>query len=760
MKAFLTSTFFSALSLVFCFAGYAQSGPQLSPAELDRRVAELMAGMTLEDKAGEMTQLSIDVLCEGEPYKLDRPIALNEEKMRKVLVELRVGSILNAPGHTLPRERWLEIIGAIQDMATREKPGGIPVLYGIDAIHGANYIQGATLFPQQIALAATWDTSIAYAMAKVVAYETRAAGIPWNFSPVMDLGRDPRWPRFWETFGEDVLLSSRMGQAMVRGYQGSDLRQGDAVAACLKHFLGYSVTLSGRDRTPAWVPERELHQLFVPPFRAGIEAGARTVMINSGETNGTPVHANSALLRDLLRDKLGFEGLAVSDWEDIIYLHSRHRVAHNHKEAIELAINAGVDMSMVPMDLEFPVLLAELVREGKIPMDYIDQSVARILRLKLELGLFEHPMGPQSNYDKFGSAEHARLSYESAVEAMTLLRNRGNVLPLSDQSKILVVGPTAHSLNALNGGWTHTWQGVDSTWNTPGKLTILEAMRAAVPHNITYVMGSSIDSLMDSNAVLEAAAQADVVLVCLGEMPYTEKVGDLSELDLPRAQRELLKLAKSSGKPVILVLVEGRPRTFGDVADLPNAVLMGYLPGDEGGRAIADVLLGRRNPGGRLPFTYPRHANALLTYDHKKTERLDTQFGWTAFDPLFEFGAGMSYTRFSYGEPEISTHEWDGKDSLRISISLSNSGRREGSEVVACYVDDEVASITPPVKRLVAFQKVRLAPGQSSTLHFAFALSDFSFIGQDALPRTEPGMFKLMLGPAETHFELLKETKP
>ncbi|MBI1194179.1 MAG: beta-glucosidase [Bacteroidetes bacterium] len=762
-----TQHFFTLLFVALALkvhVAVAQPGNRPSPETRapgqEQQIADLLQRMTLEDKVGEMTQLTLDMLCYGDPYKLDEPVRLDPDKMHDALVELRVGSILNAPNHTLPRERWVEIIQAIQAVATEEKLSGIPVLYGIDAIHGANYVAGATLFPQQIALAATWDTSLARRMGQIVAYETRAAGIPWNFSPVLDIGRDPQWPRFWETFGEDVLLASHMGQAMIRGYQGKDLSSGEAVAACMKHFLGYSVTLSGRDRTQAWIPDRELRQYFLPTFQAAIDAGARTIMINSGEINGVPVHVNRDILQTLLREELGFTGVAVSDWEDIKYLYTRHRVARDYKDAIAMAINAGIDMSMVPTDLDFPVLLAELVREGKVPMARIDESVGRILRLKQELGLFEQPRGPAQAYPLFGSPAHAQVSYQAAVEAMTLLRNRNSVLPLSDQSRILVTGPTANSLNALNGGWTHTWQGVDTTYNTPGKRSMLQALRDALPGKVSYTPGSGIDQPGDLNEVARLARDADVIVVCLGEMPYTEVVGNLNDLDLPLAQRDLLRAAKATGKPVVLVLVEGRPRTFNDVADLPDAVLMAYLPGDEGGRAITDVLLGRRSPGGHLPFTYPRYSNALMTYDHKKTDGLDVQFGWTAFDPLFQFGEGMSYTTFAFSNAALSPAAWDGKSPLELQIDVRNTGRRDGSELVAVYLDDEVASITPPVKRLVDYRKVSLAPGQSSTVSFALDLQDLAFIGADGLPRSEAGTFRVLIGDQELRFELLESAKP
>ncbi len=761
MKTAFATTFLLAVMAFHADSMQAQPPPPApAGAELNRRVDDILNGMTLEDKVGEMTQLTLDMLCVGEPYNLVEPVRLDPEKMRKVLVDLRVGSILNAPNHTLPRERWIEIISAIQKMATEQKPTGIPVLYGIDAIHGVNYTQGATLFPQQINLAATWDPEIALSTGKIVAYETRASGIPWAFSPVLDIGRDPRWPRFWETFGEDPLLASRMGKAIIQGYQGNKLSDPFSVAACMKHFLGYSMTISGRDRTQSWIPDRELRAIFAPSFREAIDAGARTIMINSGEINGIPVHINPAILKGLLRDELGFQGVAVSDWEDIKYLYTRHRVTADYRESIAMAINAGIDMSMVPTDLEFPVLLAELVREGRVPEARIDEAVRRIIRLKVELGLFEYPLGSEKKFPEFGSAGNAEASYGAAVESITLLRNRDNVLPLSQGSRIFVTGPMANSLNALNGAWTHTWQGLDTIWNTPGKPTLVEALRKAAPGRVDYLPGSSFDQAGNLTEVTSRARQADVVVVCLGEMPYTEKPGDISDLDLPQAQKDLLRAAEAAGKPVVLVLVEGRPRTFGDIAELPDAVVMGYLPGDEGGRALADVLLGTQSPGGRLPFTYPRHSNALLTYDHKRTDELDTKFGWTAFDPLFAFGDGMDYTTFSCTAPKLSSEVWDGKGELVVSVEVSNTGKRSGSEVVACFLDDEVASITPPVKRLVGFSKLRLEPGASARVEFFLTVKDLAFLGADGLSKIEPGSFRVIVNKGEARFELLSTLKP
>lgn len=737
------------LLLLTVSTSHAQSMHSYDEESIAQKVDSVMKDMTLTDKVGEMTQLSIDMISEGEPYNLEEPHRLSDKKLREVLLENRVGSILNVGGHAYSLEHWREIIKRIQDIAMKEKPTGIPVIYGIDSIHGANYTLGSTLFPQQIALAATWDLSHARRTAEIAAYETRASFIPWNFSPVLDIGRDYRWPRLWETFGEDVYLAKKMGVAMVEGYQGEDAGTPYHVAATMKHFLGYSLPLTGKDRTQAWIPERQMREYVLPTFEAATEAGALTVMINSGEVNGIPVHVNKEILTGLLRDELGFKGIAVTDWEDIPYLQSRHRVAGSYKEAIEMAINAGVDMSMVPTDLEFPKLLKELVEEGKVPMERIDEAVRRILTVKFKLNLFENPYYEEKGlYSKFGSEEFAKESYQAAAEAITLLKNENNILPLSNETKVLVTGPNAHSLTALNGGWSRTWQGTDPQYNTPNKPTILEAIRSKLGNNaVTHVEGTDINEAINIEEAVAAAKNNDVAIVCIGESPYTEKPGDLNDLWLPDAQRDLVKAIAETGTPIVMVLIEGRPRIISDIEPLAEGVIMAYLPGDEGGRALAGILFGEVNPSGKLPITYPRYPNDLVPYDHNYTDKVDPNFGNDAFNPQWEFGHGLSYTSFEYSNMRLSNNRMDSTGSTTVKIDVTNTGDRSGKEVVQLYASDLVASITPAVKRLRKFEKIELEPGQTKTVSFTLMPEDLAFVGKDNEWITEPGEFALHIGP-------------
>jgi len=588
---------------------------------------------------------------------------------------------------------------------------------GIDAIHGTNYTSGATLFPQQLGQASTWNLDLAKQCGEVTAYETKASGIPWSFSPVLDIGRDARWPRLWETYGEDPLLASRMGVSFIEGMQGDDISNPNKLVACMKHFLGYSVTLSGKDRSQAWIPHRQLLEYFVPTFQAAIDAGAQTIMINSGEMNGIPVHANKKILVDLLRDELGFEGLAVTDWEDIGYLVSRHRVAVDFKDAIRIAINAGIDMAMVPLDASFPVLLKELVDEGKVPMSRIDESVERILRVKKNLGLFENPVGDLDSYTKFASEAHTAMALQAAEESIILAKNEDGVLPLKSGSKVLVVGPNAQSLNSLNGGWTGTWQGTDVKYNTPGKHTILEALQ--------HRSGAEVSFAEDDKAVA-AAGSADVIIACLGETPYTEKPGDIDDMDLDPEQLALIKALKETGKPIVVVLIEGRPRIVRDIVDDAAAILVGFLPGDNGGTAITNILYGDANPCGKFPITYPKNSNDLITYDHKGTDLVYRDFSMNGFKPQWEFGSGLSYTTFEYSGLTVAP-ALDG--GIKVSVTVTNSGAITGKEVVQVYVSDLVASITPSVKRLRAFDKIELAAGASKTLSFDISKEELSFVG-------------------------------
>ncbi len=739
------------------------SPPSNSSDEIDARVTALLQKMDLADKVGEMTQLSLDMMMVGEPYNIPDPQTLDTAKMRRALVDLRVGSLLNVAGYALSRERWHEIISQIQRYATEEKASGIPILYGIDAIHGTNYTKGATLFPQQITQAASWDPEISREISRITAYECRASAIPWSFSPVLDVGRDVRWPRLWEGYGEDVLLASRMGVASIEGYQGDRLSDPQRVAACMKHFVGYSAPRSGHDRTPAYIPERQLREYFLPTFQAAVDAGAATVMINSAEMNGIPVHANPKILTNILRDEMGFQGLAVTDWTDIRYLVDRHRVAKDYKEAVKMAINAGIDMSMVPVDLEFPVLLRELVEEGEVPMTRIDESVRRILRLKFELGLFESPIPPIDDYPDFGSEKHAGTSLRMARECLTLLKNNDQTLPLSKRSRVLVTGPTANNLASLNGGWTNTWQGRDPVHDTPGKLTVLEAIQEKIGKDrVNYVEGTRIevknnehiDRAINIGTAVAAARRSEVAIICLGELSYTEHPGDINDLRLPLAQQQLVEAIAETGTPIVLVLLEGRPRIISAIDGLADAVLLGYYPGNEGGVAIADVLYGLHNPSGKLPYTYPRHTNDLLRYDHKYTERLKVDYSFNHFNPQYEFGHGLSYTSFAYSDLTLSSSKIRMDETLTVSVVVRNTGEEPGKEVVQLYVSDLVASITPSYQRLREFEKIALQAGEERRVSFELRAEDLAFVGIDQKWVTEPGTFTVRLGGLTETFTL------
>lgn len=730
--------------------------------EIDNKIRKILAQMTLADKVGEMTQLSIDAISVGRPYRLQEPHQLDLKKMQEVLVEHKVGSILNAGGHSYTKEYWHEIISKIQDYATNTKASGIPVLYGIDAIHGASYTLEATLFPQQISQAATWNPALTKEAGRITAYETRASSIPWTFSPVLDIGRDPRWPRLWETFGEDVHLATEMGNALVKGYEGeaNEIGNKENIAACLKHFLGYSVTLTGKDRSPAWLPERQLREYFLPTFQGAIEAGAHTIMICSGEINGIPVHANKKILTDLLKHELGFKGIVLTDWEDIKYLYSRHRVAEGDEDAVKMAINAGIDMSMVPMDLSFTKTLKKLVENGEVPMSRIDDAVSRILRVKIKLGLFENPTTHPKDYPKFGSEEHIAASYKTAQEVITLLKNEQKILPLSKSDEILVTGPTAHSLNYLNGGWTHTWQGADPKWNNKGKKTIVEAIQDKIGKDkVTYLEGTTIHEAKNIQAATDAAKGKKAAIVCVGESTYTETLGNIGDLALPEAQRDLVHAIAKTGTPVILILVEGRPRIIADVEAAAEGVVMAYLPGNEGGRAIADVLFGDVNPSGKLPYTYPREPHSLLTYDHKGTDQMYADSAAYSIKPQYEFGFGLSYTTFQYSNLRISSKTLTADGSIDVTVDVKNTGNRTGKEVVQLYTRDWVASITPAVKRLRAFKKIELKASESKTVSFTINPRDLAFVGMDNKWTTEPGKFTIIIHKLTKDFHF-KGTEP
>ena len=739
-----------------------------SPPKQDNtaRAEALLKQMTLEEKVGQMTQLTMQMIVSG----TNQDVQIDEAKLDKAVNKYGIGSFLNVYDQALPLDKWHEIIGKIQaaSMKTRLK---IPNLYGIDSIHGANYVQGATLFPQEIGMAATWNPALMQRAEEITAMETRAAAIPWSFSPVLDIGRQPLWARFWETFGEDPYLAKVMGVSFVRGMEGDDVSSPNHVAACLKHYMGYSLPLSGRDRTDALIPEIYLREYVKPTFEAAIDAGAHTVMINSAAINGTPGHANKKILTDMLRGEMKFDGLAVSDWDDIEKLVTQWRVAKDEKEATMMAINAGIDMSMVPLDYRFADLLIELVKEKKVPMSRIDESVTRILKVKYDLGLFENPMlGASVAKENFGRPEYAQVSLQAARESMTLLKNDGNILPLSKNKKVLVTGPTADSLIPLNNGWTWVWQGSEPSLYPKDKMTIRQAIEQKVgAGNVNFVQGTrivrpagspsnntptNIDEEVDIPKAVDAAKNSDVVVICLGEGSYTETPGSIVDLTLPEPQLKLAEAVMATGKPVVLVLVEGRPRVISRIADKVPGILLALNPSSEGGTAIADVLFGDYNPNGKLPFTYPRNPNNLLTYDYKLFENEENAAVNAVTRPQFEFGTGLSYTTYQYSNLKLSSKSIPINGDVTISVDVKNTGQRAGKETAILFLRDEVASVSPPGKRVKRFAKIALEPNQTKTLTFKLNRDDFSFIGADNKPTVEAGDFMVMIGGLSDKFTL------
>ena len=738
---FTKHIFLIAISFLGSISSFAQT------KKVDVNIVALIKKMSIEEKAGQMTQIDLGVIAEGGICALKNPQTIDLKKIQEAISKYHIGSILNVGcgSGTISLENWHKILNTIHLENARLSKNNIPILYGIDAIHGANYTIGATLFPQQIAQAATWNPALVKKGYEITAYEVRATGIPWNYSPVLDLGRQPLWSRFFETFGEDVYLAKTMTKVAIEGYQGNDVSNPYKVASCMKHFLGYSMPLSGKDRTPAWISDRELREYFLPTFQTAISSGAKTVMINSGYINGTPVHANYDILTKLLRNELGFKGVAVTDWEDIYKLVNVHRIAKTKKEAVKMAIMAGIDMSMTPNDFEFTTLLVELVKEGSIPESRLDLSVKIILQLKKDLALFSQTEFEQSKYPLFGSEEHAKASYDVAKESMTLLKNKNNILPLKSNDKIFVCGPAANSLNFLNGAWTHTWQGVDPSYNTKNKFTILDALQNQNGLNVSYELGVSIDSIQNIEACLREAKKADKIIICVGETPSTEIVGNINDLTLSSPQIELINQLATLEKPIILVCNFNRPRILNVIESKVDAILYSYLPGDEGGKAIKDVLVGIENPSGKLPFTYPRFVNSFVHYDHKATEDLDVDFSMNAYKPQFDFGFGMSYTTFEYSNLIVSDTNFYDKQKITVSVTVKNSGKVKGKEVVQLYYNDLVASITPSVKKLTKFSKIELKPNETRKIEFEIKKSDFSFINKDLKRVTEPGEIELII---------------
>ena len=759
-------SYFLIISLL-CFSSCSNEDSKSSfllDSENEESISSLINDMTIEEKVGQTCQITLDaILKKDSSGVLLEPHQIDQEKLDQAILEYNIGSVLNVSNHTFSLETWHSIIDDIQTIAltTNHK---IPIIYGVDAIHGATYIQNSTLFPQEIGLAATWDTSHARVMGAITAYETRASGVPWNFSPVLDLGRQPIWSRFFETLGEDVYLVKTMGKSIINGYQGNGMIDKYHVAACLKHYVGYSYPSSGRDRTPALIPERTMEEYYLPPFKEAIDAGALTVMINSGEVNGIPGHANKYLLTDVLKDKWGFSGFTVSDWEDFINLHKVAQTDSTLKDAIATAINAGVDMSMVPNNPEYKnycKLLIELVKEGRVSEVRLDDAVRRILRVKHQLGLLNEVRIPIDNdYPKFGSEEHRVAAYNAASESITLLKNEKDILPLSINNSILLIGPTANSLNCLNGAWTHTWQGLDETYNNdyPTIKDVIEERFSSV----NYFEGSKmimkdgdeadIPSSDLQNAV-QTAKSSDVAIICLGELPSTERPGDIYTLDLPKEQQLIVEELSKTGISIILVLVEGRPKIIRDIEPLSDAIVHAYLPGDQGASAIVDVLCGDINPSGKLPYTYPRHNGVIMHYDHKQSELINANTWKNDFyNPQWDFGFGLSYTTFEYSNMQITNKTLSSENTLLVSVDVTNTGKMKGKEVVQLYVRDHFASISPSLRKLKRFTKIELEPSEKRTVEFTIGIEDLKFYGKENKWIVEEGKFSLMINSLSKEF--------
>ncbi|MCX8056201.1 MAG: glycoside hydrolase family 3 C-terminal domain-containing protein [Ignavibacteria bacterium] len=717
---------------------------------IEERVKELLSKMTIEEKVGQMTQVTLEVVSKKQGNK-NQNHELDEKKLEDAIVKYKVGSILNVYDVAHSIDYWHEVITKIQDIATKKTRLGIPVIYGIDAIHGATYTKGATLFPQALAVASTFNKKISERIGEITSIETRASGIPWNFYPVMDLGRQPLWPRLWETFGEDVYLAQQMGAAYIKGAQGDDISRPDKLATCLKHYVGYSFPFNGFDRTPAYMSERTLREYFLPPFEAGIKAGSKTVMVNSSEVDGIPGHANYHLLTEILRHELKFDGFVVSDWEDIKRLHTRDRIASTPEEAVRIAVMAGVDMSMVPYDFSFYEILVKLVKEGKVPMWRIDEAVSRILKVKFELGLFENPY-PKKDYLKlFASPEHTQANLDAARESIILAKNENKILPLKKNIKVFVTGPTSNKLSPLNGGWTITWQGNEESLYPQEKSTILEAIQQKIgSKNVLFEEGVSFDKELNLSSALQKAKQSDVIILCLGEPAYCETPGNINDLTLPEAQLNYAQKLIATGKPLILVMVEGRPRLITKIFDKVKGPLIAFLPGMEGGNAIADILFGDVNPSGKLPISYPKYPNAIVHYDYKPIENS----GENKYDPLLPFGFGLSYTQFSYSNLKLNKTEMTEDDEIIVSVDVKNEGSIAGKEAVLMYVTDLYGQVSRPNKQLKGFEKIDLNPGETKTVQFKINKEHLSFIGLENKRIIEPGEFIVTIGNLQQKFYL------
>lgn len=727
-----------------------------SDPKIEAQVEQTLKKLTLEEKIGQMMELVTDLFGANDKNGV---FYIDEHKTDSILSRYKVGSILNAPNTCAPTaKQWEKYIAQIQKISMKRI--GIPCVFGLDQNHGSTYTQGGTLFPQNINVAATFNREIARRSAEATAYETRAVSVPWTYSPTVDLGRDARWPRIWENFGEDCYLSSEMGKAMVYGFQGEDPNNIDQyhIATSMKHFMGYGVPWTGKDRTPAYISPADLREKHFAPFLAGLQAGALTVMVNSASVNGVPMHANKEFLTGWLKEETGWDGVLITDWADINNLYTREMVAKDKKDALRIAINAGIDMIMEPYSCDACGYLVELVKEGKIPMSRIDDACRRVLRMKYRLDLFKNPTQKLKNYPKFGGEEFAKLALEGATESMMLLKNEGNILPLQHGKKILLTGPNANQMRCLNGGWSYTWQGHRADEFAGKYNTIYEAFcneygkeNVILNQGVTYNEKGKYweENEPQIQEAVAAAKDADVIVACIGENSYTETPGNLTDLWLSENQRNLVKALAQTGKPVILVLNEGRPRLIADIEPLAQGIINILIPGNMGGDALANLVSGKSNFSGKMPYTYPKEINSLANYDFKKSEEVGTMEG--AYDynakitQQWGFGYGLSYTSYKYSNLKVSQSDFRHGDIIKVSVDVKNTGKVAGKESVLLFSSDLIASIVPDGRRLRAFDKVELQPGETKTVTFELKADDLAFVGWNGKWRLEEGDFKLMI---------------
>lgn len=727
-----------------------------SDPKIEAQVEQTLKELTLEEKIGQMMELVTDLFGANDKNGV---FYIDEHKTDSILSRYKIGSILNAPNTCAPTaKQWEKYIAQIQKISMKRI--GIPCVFGLDQNHGSTYTQGGTLFPQNINVAATFNREIARRSAEATAYETRAVSVPWTYSPTVDLGRDARWPRIWENFGEDCYLSSEMGKAMVYGFQGEDPNNIDQyhIATSMKHFMGYGVPWTGKDRTPAYISPADLREKHFAPFLAGLQAGALTVMVNSASVNGVPMHANKEFLTGWLKEETGWDGVLITDWADINNLYTREMVAKDKKDALRIAINAGIDMIMEPYSCDACGYLVELVKEGKIPMSRIDDACRRVLRMKYRLDLFKNPTQKLKNYPKFGGEEFAKLALEGATESMVLLKNEGNILPLQHGKKILLTGPNANQMRCLNGGWSYTWQGHRADEFAGKYNTIYEAFcneygkeNVILNQGVTYNEKGKYweENEPQIQEAVAAAKDADVIVACIGENSYTETPGNLTDLWLSENQRNLVKALAQTGKPVILVLNEGRPRLIADIEPLAQGIINILIPGNMGGDALANLVSGKSNFSGKMPYTYPKEINSLTNYDFKKSEEVGTMEG--AYDynakitQQWGFGYGLSYTSYKYSNLKVSQSDFRHGDIIKVSVDVKNTGKVAGKESVLLFSSDLIASIVPDGRRLRAFDKVELQPGETKTMTFELKADDLAFVGWNGKWRLEEGDFKLMI---------------